>query len=140
MDQEQTMLYEPLGELREVRELARNVMKPGDKNTFPIVFLTVRPTPHCAVKQAHKVQDQCKSKCYSSPPSPARQSPASCPGAPLQPCHAARCPCHRSAVQRITSRCRFFEKVLSCETKRKHSNTNWHLILQAPHRCQLCSQ
>lgn len=68
MDQEQTMLYEPLGELGEVRELARNVMKPGDKNTFPIIFLTVRPAPRCAAKQAHKVQDQCKSKCYFSPP------------------------------------------------------------------------
>lgn len=74
MDQEQTMLCEPLRELREVREVARNVMKPEDKNTFPIIFLTVRPTPHCAVKQAHKVQDQCKSKCYFSLP-PCSPSP-----------------------------------------------------------------
>lgn len=75
MDQEQTMLYEPLGELREVREVARNVMKPRDKNTFPIIFLTVRPTPHCAVKEAHKVQEQCKSKCYFFDPSPLALSP-----------------------------------------------------------------
>lgn len=86
MDQEQTMLYEPLGELREVREVGRNVMKPVDENTFPTIFLTVRPTPRCAVKQAHKVQDQCKSK----PSLPARPRPAFCSGAPLQPCHAAR--------------------------------------------------
>lgn len=80
MDQEQTMLYEPPGERREVREVARNVMKPGDKNTFPIIYLTVRPTPRCAVKQAHKVQDQCKSKCYYFPLPPCSPSP----GAPLQ--------------------------------------------------------
>lgn len=49
-------------------------------------------------------------------------------------------PCHRCFVQRIISCCLFFEKVLSCETQGKHSNTNWHLILQAPYRCQLCSQ
>lgn len=115
MDQEQTVLYEPLGELREVREVAKNVMKPGDKNTFPIIFLTVRPTPHCAVKQAHKVQDQCKSKCYFSS-LPVGPHPVLCSCAPLQPCHAAQCPCHHSLVQRIISCCIFFEKVLSCET------------------------
>lgn len=81
MDQEQAMLYEPLGELREVREVARNVMKPGDKITFPIIFLTARPTPHCGVKQERKVQDQCKSKCcFSLPPC----SPS--------PCALLKCP------------------------------------------------
>lgn len=45
-----------------------------------------------------------------------------------------------AAVQRITSRCLFFEMRLSCEMSRKHTNTNWHLILQAPQRCQLCRQ
>lgn len=68
MDQEQSMLYEPLGELREVREVVRNVLKPGDRNTFPIIFFTVGLTPYCVVKEAHKVQDQCKSKCYFSLP------------------------------------------------------------------------
>ena len=116
-------------------------MKPGDKNTFPIIFLTVRRTPRCAVKQAHKVQDQCKSKCYFSLPPLLALTPLLCSGAPLQPRHAAaQCPRHPSPVQRIISRCIFFEKVLSCETQRKHSNTNWHLILQAPYRCQLCRQ
>lgn len=81
IDQEQSMLYEPLGQLREVREVVRNVLKPGDKNTFPIIFLTVRPTPHCVVKEAHKVQDQCKSKCYFSLP----------PCLP-PPCTLLRCP------------------------------------------------
>lgn len=47
---------------------------------------------------------------------------------------------HCAAVQRITSRCLFFEMRLSCEMSRKHTNTNWHLILQAPQCCQLCSQ
>lgn len=47
---------------------------------------------------------------------------------------------HCAAVQRITSRCLFFEMRLSCEMSRKHTNTNWYLILQAPQRCQLCSQ
>lgn len=47
---------------------------------------------------------------------------------------------HRAAVQRITSRCLFFEMRLSCEMSRKHTNTNWYLILRAPQRCQLCSQ
>lgn len=42
-------------------------------------------------------------------------------------------------VQRIISYCLFFEMAFSCETLRKHANTNWHLIPQAPHRCQLCS-
>lgn len=65
MDQEQAMLYEALGE---VIEVVRNVIKPGDKNTFPIIFLTARLAPHCGVKQAHKVQDQYKSKCYFSLP------------------------------------------------------------------------
>lgn len=47
---------------------------------------------------------------------------------------------HRAAVQRRTSRCLFFEMRLSCEMSRKHANTNWYLILQAPQRWQLCSQ
>lgn len=114
MDQEQSMLYEPLGELREVREVVRNVMKPGDKNTFPIIFLTVRPTPYCVAKEAHKVQDQWKSKCYFSLP----------PYLP-SPCALLQCPftavprrslCNRSLVQRVISCCIFFKKVLSCET------------------------
>lgn len=87
-------------------------MKPGDTNTFPIIFFTVRLTPCCAVKQAGKVQDQCKSKCYFSlPPSPVCPRPAFCSSAPLLPCHAARCPRHRSVEWRITSCCLFFEKV-----------------------------
>lgn len=67
-------------------------MKPRDKNTFPIIFLTVRPTPHCAVKEAHKVQEQCKSKCYFSIPRrpPTRPRPVICSsacftGVPLGP-------------------------------------------------------
>lgn len=42
-------------------------------------------------------------------------------------------------VQRLISYCLFFETAFSCETQWKHANTNWHLIPQAPHRCQLCS-
>lgn len=38
MDQEQSVLYQPLGELREVRAVVRNVMKPGDKKYFPHRF------------------------------------------------------------------------------------------------------
>lgn len=55
------VLYEPHGK---VREAARNVMKLRDKTTFPIILRTARHTPHREVKQAHWVQDQCKSKCY----------------------------------------------------------------------------
>lgn len=65
MDQTQTVLSEPLGELREA---VRNVMKPRDKNTFSIISDTARPAPHRAVKQARKVQDQWESKCYFSLP------------------------------------------------------------------------
>lgn len=60
-----------------VREVARNVMKPGDWNPLPIIFPTVGSASHCGVQQAHQVQDQCKSKCYSSlPPSPLCSAPA----------------------------------------------------------------
>lgn len=48
MDQEQT-LYEPHGELKEVREVARNAMKQRDENTFAIILLTVGPASRCAV-------------------------------------------------------------------------------------------
>lgn len=68
IDQVQNMLKEPLGELRKVREVARNAMKPEDRNTFSIIFLTVGPAPRGAVKQARKVQDQWKSKCCFFPP------------------------------------------------------------------------
>lgn len=47
IDQGHSMLYEPVGELRKV---PWNALKPGvDKNTFPVILLTVGPAPHCAV-------------------------------------------------------------------------------------------
>lgn len=118
------MLKEPLGELRKVREVARNAMKLEDRNTFSIIFLTVRPAPRGAVKQACKVQDQWKSKCCFSCPA--------CMPSPwtLLPCLFTAAP--RGSVSHTIALwcCLFFENGLSCETQRKHSNTNWYLILK----------
>lgn len=73
MDQEQTVLYEPLGELREA---VRNAMNLGDRNTFPIIFLPAGPTLLlCSQTDTLKVQDQCNSKCCSSLPPCIQLSP-----------------------------------------------------------------
>lgn len=64
MDQAQAVLYmNHMGRWEKRRGMRWNW---GTKRLSPIIFLTARHTPHGGVKQARWVQDQCKSKCYSS--------------------------------------------------------------------------
>lgn len=135
MDQEQSVLYEPLGE---VAEVVRNVIKAGNTKTFTIIFHTARPAPRCGVKQAHKVQDQCKSKCcFSLPSLPSLcvllQSPfTTMPRGSVSP--PLLCSSEDNIMLLI-----LWNGTLLWDVG-KQSNTNWHLILQAPHRCQLCGK
>lgn len=117
----------------------KECVEPLDKKYFPR-SRTHTPTVHLNGHARFKIS---ANQSIFPPPSLFSFAPCS-PAAPLYS-HATRLGVPAVAlsspvVPRIILRRIFFEKVLSSETQRKQSNTNWHLILQAPYHCQLCSQ